>query len=42
MEGIARYAVALGVADNDGVELLWQPLFAEIAVAKVRIKICHG
>ena len=41
MERIARNAVALRVSDNNGVKLFWQPLFAEIAVAKVRVDICY-
>ena len=42
MERIARNAVALRITDNDRVELLWQPLFAEITVAKVCVNICYG
>ena len=39
MERIARYAVALRVSNDDGVKLLWQPLFAESAVAEISVEV---
>ena len=39
MEHIARYSITLRITDNDRVELYWEPLFAEITVAKVRVDI---
>ena len=39
MEHIARHAVALRVSNDDGVKLLWQPLFTESAVAEISVKI---
>lgn len=39
MERIARYAVALRVSDDDEIELLRQPLFAESAVAEIGIEV---
>ncbi len=38
MEHIARYAVALRVSDDDGVKLLWKPLFTESAVTEISVK----
>ena len=40
MEHIARYAVALGVSDDDRVKFLRQPLFTESAVAERSVKVC--
>lgn len=39
MEHIARYAVALRVSDDDGVKLLWKPLFTESAVTEISVKV---
>ena len=39
MEYIARHAVALRVSNDDGVKLLWKPLFTESAVTEISVKV---
>ena len=39
MKRIAGHAVALRVSDDDGVKLLWKPLFIESAVTEISVKV---
>ena len=39
MKHIAGYAVALRGSNNNGVKLLWKPLFTESAVTEISVKV---